>query len=451
MTTCVDKIFCTACCKARVRGCTVCAQKFLAYLIFSLILTANLAGVVEISILWKRLEVVIPFLLVIGYALIVVSVHFFFAVWLDPGYTTASYGGIRRRCLICDKAKPIRAHHCKICNRCVLKYDHHCPWIGNCVGLNNYGHFWCFLLWAIITQCLCILYNAIGTAFVFQLLVAYLPIVSMIVAAIVIAGLSVLFNMHVIMIRNNLTTIEYFKWKDSKTSSQHYTNHYTLGSAAANIAQVISPIWAIGIPWRIRPTHSGLWTYCYDQGVELAVPHVDTNHSTEVLHTPRLFTKQSETNTMTQLEPTITAVTGRGTAPTNARTHPQLTQSRKKRYEPPRTSVRLNVMGPYTIGALNHSMSTINNPTTLSFYASRPKTSDSIVVASSQQSSAAPSRVTTPPVIQIDPMAYNSNSFSSPSRGAMFSPSKSPRTKPISQNPPLSPNMFDRIIQGLEN
>ncbi|KAE8304371.1 DHHC palmitoyltransferase [Giardia duodenalis] len=445
MVSCVDKIFCTACCKARIRGCTVCAQKFLAYLIFGLILAANLAGVVEISILWKRPEVVIPFLVVIGYALIVVSVHFCFAVWLDPGFTTPSYGGIRRKCLICDKAKPIRAHHCKICNRCVLKYDHHCPWIGNCVGLNNYGHFWCFLLWAIITQCLCILYNVLGTVFVFQLLVAYLPIVSIVVAAIVIAGISILFNMHVIMIRNNMTTIEYFKWKDSKASLQHYTNHYTLGSSGANIAQVISPIWAIGVPWRIRPRHSGLWTYCYDQNVELAVPKVETNHSIEVMHTPQLFTKQLDANPTVQLEPTVTASITHNAMPSNARTYPQPVNARKRRHEPPRTSVRLDVMGPYTIGSLNYPSSTINNPTTLSLYASRPRTSESIITASSRPSSAAPSRVTTPPVIQMDPMAYHSNSFSSPSRVVAFSPSKSPTTQP------RSPNIFDRIVQGLEN
>lgn len=442
MTSCVEKIFCTTCCKSHVKGCTVYAQKFLAYLIFGLIFAANLAGIIEITILWKRLEVIIPLLIVIGYSLITVTVHFFFAVWLDPGFTTSSHGGIRRKCLICDKGKPIRAHHCKICNRCVLKYDHHCPWIGNCVGINNYGHFWCFLLWAIITQCLCILYNLVGTIFVFQLLVVYLPIVSMIVAMIVIAGLSVLFTMHVTMIRNNMTTIEYFKWKDAKANSQHYVNHYTLGSPASNISQVISPIWAIVIPWRIRPRHSGFWTYCYDQDVELAVPKTETNYSIEITHTPKLFTKQSESNPSIQLKPTITTVASRSSVPVSSRTYPQPLTSRKKHNEPPRTSVRMETIGPYTIGALNPSISTANSPTTLSFYASRPKTSDSLVIASPKQSSAAPSRITTPSTIKVDTLNYN--------RSNLPSPSKSPGTNLSLQNKPVSPNMFDRIVQGLK-
>jgi palmitoyltransferase len=52
-----------------------------------------------------------------------------------------------RFCKTCNVFKPPRSHHCSACRRCVLKMDHHCPWIANCVGYDNYGHFFRFLIY----------------------------------------------------------------------------------------------------------------------------------------------------------------------------------------------------------------------------------------------------------------------------------------------------------------
>lgn len=50
-------------------------------------------------------------------------------------------------CEICNRWKPIRAHHCSMCGKCNLKMDHHCPWINNCVGLRNHRAFYLFTLY----------------------------------------------------------------------------------------------------------------------------------------------------------------------------------------------------------------------------------------------------------------------------------------------------------------
>ncbi|KAG1694164.1 hypothetical protein DVH05_021820 [Phytophthora capsici] len=76
------------------------------------------------------------------------------AIWSDPGYVEQGHLVLsdsdadgQRFCESCDKGKPYKAHHCRQCRRCVYEMDHHCPWINNCVGYNNYRHFWLLLMY----------------------------------------------------------------------------------------------------------------------------------------------------------------------------------------------------------------------------------------------------------------------------------------------------------------
>mmetsp|Transcript_16093 Transcript_16093/g.11608 ORF Transcript_16093/g.11608 Transcript_16093/m.11608 type:complete len:237 (+) Transcript_16093:1048-1758(+) len=49
-------------------------------------------------------------------------------------------------CPTCEVICTVDSRHCYICNRCVERFDHHCQWINNCVGVNNHGFFFFFIL-----------------------------------------------------------------------------------------------------------------------------------------------------------------------------------------------------------------------------------------------------------------------------------------------------------------
>ena len=42
------------------------------------------------------------------------------------------------------------SYHCNTCKRCVEEFDHHCKYVNNCVGKQNYVHFYRLLLYMIM-------------------------------------------------------------------------------------------------------------------------------------------------------------------------------------------------------------------------------------------------------------------------------------------------------------
>lgn len=278
MTSCIDVIFCVPLCKklSQKADNAIMWQRILSHTLTLSIFGLDLAGflfacVHAVNICLKT----IPALLII-YLLILTMTHYFYAVWLDPGRVPPEYRGVKRKCVACERFKPIRAHHCSTCQVCVIKFDHHCPWLANCIGINNYAHFWLFHMWAIITQLYVVAFCIVGMA-----TIRPFPIITCIaacVAFIVSIGLFVLFRLHIILIITNQTTVEYFGNKTKKGIDPSFRNPYDLGSVGANFRQVFPQPYKIILPIRVHPAHNGLWTYDYDTGIELSCSPV-TNPS----------------------------------------------------------------------------------------------------------------------------------------------------------------------------
>jgi hypothetical protein len=187
---------------------------------------------------------------------------------------TGDYSG--SYCKKCNIPRPRRAHHCKVCKRCILKMDHHCPWIANCVGYHNQKYFYLFLFY-ILSGCIlafCGIFNKfwkIKSKIVYYFAIYkflydfFLPdteshsidtqntintvlkiteidnttssdlitnndknenpfldelliITSTVFIVLVFIGVSVLFGLQTFLILNNITNIEYLKYKPIQSS-----------------------------------------------------------------------------------------------------------------------------------------------------------------------------------------------------------------------------------------
>ena len=53
-------------------------------------------------------------------------------------------------CFKCSIIKPDRCYHCYKCGHCVLKRDHHCPWLNKCIGYSNQKYFILLLIYSLV-------------------------------------------------------------------------------------------------------------------------------------------------------------------------------------------------------------------------------------------------------------------------------------------------------------
>jgi hypothetical protein len=182
-------------------------------------------------------EKVIIFLFIICiFMIIMINTNYFLSIFTDPGKCNEIDN--HNFCEICQSPKNQRAHHCKSCNRCFSKMDHHCPWINNCVGLRNQKYFYSFLFYSVLGCSLAltglipkyletenVIFNSKDvklidlTKFIFVILCT-------VISSLCVIGIGVLLCIQTFLILNNMTTIEYAKYKPKETSPYFSRNYY---------------------------------------------------------------------------------------------------------------------------------------------------------------------------------------------------------------------------------
>jgi hypothetical protein len=175
------------------------------------------------------------------YLVTMILINYILAIITDPGrpekrsLETSDQINPENYCFKCEVTKPNRTHHCTSCHRCYLKMDHHCPWLGNCVGLHNQKYFYLFVF-----------YTFIGSTYIFagllqkilfvedmmkrtdaqiSLMHALLVLYSGVITGLSIIGVGILFVLQTYLILNNMTSVEFTKYR-KKEDSPYYSNCY---------------------------------------------------------------------------------------------------------------------------------------------------------------------------------------------------------------------------------
>lgn len=123
---------------------------------------------------------------------------------------------VLKYCETCSICRDPRSFHCKLCDKCILRHDHHCDFVANCIGKNNFSHFFFFLLF---TDLYCIDVTASGMCFyshyvndqgIFDKSIVYALIIGIILFFAVISGalLTYFLGYHIYLISTNATTNE---------------------------------------------------------------------------------------------------------------------------------------------------------------------------------------------------------------------------------------------------
>mmetsp|Transcript_21475 Transcript_21475/g.31148 ORF Transcript_21475/g.31148 Transcript_21475/m.31148 type:complete len:564 (-) Transcript_21475:167-1858(-) len=144
-------------------------------------------------------------------------------------------------CHSCHVRRPIRAKHCKILGKCIHRFDHFCPFVANTVGRDNYkyfvgllcAHVVCGTLWEI-------------TAYWYscRVSVSWQFYAFMVYSAMWMLAIGGLFNYHMSLIMNALTTNEqigFHKYAYFKNNEGLLHNPFDRGNFILNLLDAIFP------------------------------------------------------------------------------------------------------------------------------------------------------------------------------------------------------------------
>ena len=187
-----------------------------------------------------------------------------------------------RDCTLCACRVNKNSLHCRYCDKCILRFDHHCHFLNTCIGARNYRWFVC----ALVSGCFYFILHSILSWFTFSLYirhrealsVAYgevlgvsdasgAALASCIISAIY-GSIDALFafflldltRFHIVLKYNNMTSLEYFKWRRRQTevrvaervrhkAMQDQTDNQSSGLVAMwNSKRKVAPIKPLEIP-----------------------------------------------------------------------------------------------------------------------------------------------------------------------------------------------------------
>jgi len=168
-------------------------------------------------------------------------------------------------CKICDLVLPPRAQHCKALRRCVARYDHYCPWADNAIGQSNYRFYVLLLTYGVTAVAGVVL----GTSsYIFSVLfhlpnectLSATPSGGIIVTLVLIASVPIGFSLgnlwyfHMLLLKFNFTTKEFFTWKtDTESTKELRVSVYDSGTLLSNTMDAFqlkneNLLWCL-VPW----------------------------------------------------------------------------------------------------------------------------------------------------------------------------------------------------------
>ncbi|UZJ51409.1 hypothetical protein CBS101457_000729 [Exobasidium rhododendri] len=170
-------------------------------------------------------------------------------------------------CDTCGTYRPPRSSHCRVCDNCVENIDHHCTFLNTCIGRRNYFSFFAFLMAAILSCFIALIFSILHIYYLTRPVTSPLPgggfgegknfgqalkatplsaVIFFLVIGVMVPLLT-LFGYHARLISMNRTTVEQIRINTTKTYSEKPSYD---DDAAAHSPSTRPSCFKMGIPGR---------------------------------------------------------------------------------------------------------------------------------------------------------------------------------------------------------